>query len=302
MQAYQQITDRIVAQLEAGTPPWRKPWRAGAVTPGAMVRPLRVSGQPYRGVNTLALWAAAQAHGFTSPYWLTFKAAKELGGFVRKGERSELAFFMGRHTRVEQDANGEDVEHSFNFLRCYNVFNASQIDDLPARFTGLAPAPIVTDEARDAGCEAFVRATRAHIRHGGDRAFYMPSTDGITMPMFGAFKAPQDYYSTLLHELTHWTSAESRCHRRLGVRFGDDAYAAEELVAELGAAFLCADLGVSAEPRADHASYIAGWIKVLKADNRAIFRAAALAEKAAGYLHGLQPDSDLADGGMAEAA
>jgi antirestriction protein ArdC len=292
---YQTVTDRIVAMLESGARPWAKPWVDGAPAPGGgLGRPLRVGGQPYRGVNTINLWAAAQARGFASPYWLTFKAAKQLGAYVRKGERSELAFFVGRQTRTRTDDNGQDVEDSFSFLRAYAVFNADQIEDLPVRFTADRPAPVVIDEERDATCEEFVRATGATIRHGGDRAFFAPSLDCIAMPAFSAFKSPADYYAILLHELTHWTAPEKRCDRTLGKRFGDAAYAAEELVAELGAAFLCADLGVSAEPRADHASYIASWIKVLKSDNRAIFRAAALAERAVGYLHGLQ-DAGEAD-------
>jgi antirestriction protein ArdC len=288
MNQYQQVTDRIVAMLEQGVPPWHRSWKSGVGPAGGFVRPLRVTGAPYRGVNTVNLWAASQIHGYASPYWLTFKAAKDLGAYVRKGEKSELAFFVGRITKTRQDDNGQDVDDSFSFLRAYNVFNASQIDDLPARFTGARTAEPTVENGRMPEVDHFVTATEATVRHGGDKAFYMPSTDAIQMPVLSAFHTPADYYATLLHELTHWTAPEKRCDRTLGRRFGDNAYAAEELVAELGAAFLCSDLGISAAPRVDHASYLASWVSVLKADNRAIFRAAALAERAAGFLHSLQ--------------
>jgi antirestriction protein ArdC len=288
---YQLVTDRIVTMLEQGTAPWRKPWDASSGPAIAGGRPLRVAGQPYRGVNTVNLWCAAQINGYRSPYWMTFKAAQAFGAHVRKGERAECAFFAGHATRTNVDENtGEESENSFSFLKSYAVFNAEQIDDLPDQYyvPTLAPAPLVA--GRHPAADAFVTASGAMVRHGGARAFYSPSQDYIQMPAPAAFDAPENYYSTLLHELTHWTSGPARCDRVLGKRFGDAAYAAEELVAELGAAFLCADLRVTTgEPREDHASYIASWIKLLKDDNRAVFRAAALAERAATYLH------DLAD-------
>jgi antirestriction protein ArdC len=256
-----------------------------------MGRPLRVNGTPYRGINTVALWSAAQMRGFQSRYWLTFKAAKDMGAFVRKGEKGELAFFVGRSTRTRTDDAGNDTDETFAFLKTYTVFNADQIEDLPERFY-TKTAPVVSEEERDADADCFVRATNATVRHGGASAYFMPSADLVQMPAFAAFRDAESYYATLLHELIHWTSTEKRCNRTLGKRFGDNAYAAEELVAELGAAFLCADLGLSAEPRADHASYLASWIKVLKADSRAIFTAAAAAERAAGFLHSLQDAGD----------
>ncbi|HEV8502959.1 MAG TPA: zincin-like metallopeptidase domain-containing protein [Casimicrobiaceae bacterium] len=291
---YQLVTDRIVALLEQGTAPWRQPWDASSGPAIASGRPLRVGGQPYRGVNTVNLWCAAQARGYRSPYWLTLKAAQAFGAHVRKGERAECAFFVGQATRTNVDENtGEESEDSFSFLKSYAVFNAEQIEDLPDQYyvPTLAPAPLLA--GRHPVADAFVAASGATVRHGGDKAFYSPSLDYLQMPAPGAFAAPEAYYSVLLHELTHWTSAPARCDRVLGRRFGDHAYAAEELVAELGAAFLCADLGVTVgEPRADHASYVASWIKVLKSDNRAVFRAAALAERAATYLHELADRAD----------
>jgi antirestriction protein ArdC len=289
---YQTVTDRIVAMLEAGARPWAKSWTndAGEITFSPMQRPLRVTGAPYTGINVINLWSAAQMRGFTSRYWMTFKGAKELGASVRKGAKAELAFYVGKHT-VTDTIDGEDKEREISFLRAYCVFNADEIDGLPAKYAGAVAAPVANpwNDERDAVADSFVAHTGAQIAHGGDRAFYSPSTDSIRMPAFRQFRDGASYYATLLHELAHWTSHATRCARELGKRFGDDAYAAEELVAELSAAFLCADLAITAEPREDHASYLASWLRVLKADNRAIFKAAALADRAAGFLHRLQP-------------
>ena len=270
--------------LEAGTRPWAQQW-AGSVGAG---RPLRANGQPYRGVNAVNLWAAAVQRGFTSRHWFTFKGALEAGGNVRKGAKSELAFYVGRGTKTEM-VDGTEEERSFAFLKSYCVFNADECEGLPAKF--YAPAAVVQlgEGERLAAADDFVAHTGATIGHGGGKAYYRPSTDAIQMPDFGAFTSSAAYYGTLLHELTHWTAAEKRLDRTKGKLFGDPAYAFEELVAELGAAFLCADLAITPDVREDHASYIASWIKCLKADERAIFRAAALAERAAGFLHDLQP-------------
>lgn len=290
MQAqYQAVTDKIIAALEAGVRPWQKPWKAGEAISAPMARPLRICGTPYTGINVLNLWIAAHNRGFNSRHWLTYKGAQGLGAQVKKGAKSELAFYVGQHT-VKAEGEGDD-DRTVSFLRCYHVFNADEIDGLPARFAPtVAPEPVAVPKGeRNAMVDEFVAATGASISHGGDRAYYMPSADAVRMPHLEAFNEPAAYYSTLLHELTHWTSAPARCDRELGKRFGDHAYAAEELVAEMGAAFLCADLAISDSPREDHAQYLAGWISALKSDNRAIFRAASLAEKAAGYLHSLQP-------------
>jgi antirestriction protein ArdC len=286
--AYDAVTNRIIASLESGVRPWQKPWSAGGVVTGPLMRPLRVCGTPYTGINVLNLWIAGQNRGFNARHWMTYKGAQELGAQVRKGAKSELAFYVGKHTVAAADDSQDD--RTISFLRCYHVFNADEIDNLPGRFrpADATPEPMPQGE-RNATVDAFVAATGASIAHGGDKAYYRPSIDAIQMPHLAAFNEPGAYYTTLLHELTHWTAPEARCNRALGGRFGDMAYAAEELVAELGAAFLCADLAISDTPRDDHAQYIAGWLSVLKNDNRAIFRAASLAEKAAGYLHGCQP-------------
>jgi len=290
MQAqYQAVTDSIVAALEQGTRPWQKPWKAGEAISAPLARPLRICGTPYTGINVLNLWIAKGRRGFSSDHWLTYKGAAGLGAQVRKGAKSELAFFVGSHTVKAESEDSDD--RTVSFLRCYHVFNADQIDGLPARFAPtIAPAPADTPRGeRNATVDAFVAGTGASLAHGGDKAYYQPSIDAVRMPHLEAFNEPAAYYSTLLHELTHWTGHESRCARDLRGRFGDESYAAEELVAELGAAFLCADLAISDTPRDDHAQYIASWIRVLKHDNRAIFRAASLAEKAAGFLHSCQP-------------
>jgi antirestriction protein ArdC len=253
---------------------------------------LRVNGTPYRGINVLMLWGEAWSKDYNNPTWMTFQQAKEFGACVRKGEHGSLVVYANRVTKIETTPEGEDVERSIPFLRGYSVFNCEQIDGLPARFvTTTTTAPIVQPAfERVAQAESFVGNTGANISHGGNQAFFMPSQDRIQLPPFAAFRDAESYYATLLHELTHWTHGTGRLVREFGRRrWGDEGYAAEELVAELGAAFLCADLQIAIEPRADHASYIALWLRVLKNDKRAIFTAASYAQAAADYLHQLQP-------------
>lgn len=288
---YTTVTDKIIAQLEAGVRPWSKPWAAGNAA--AVARPLRWNGQPYRGVNVLLLWIAAEGAGYRNPTWLTFKQALELGGHVRKGERGTQIVFASKMVK-EEERNGQTVERAISFLKSYTVFNVEQCDGLPDRFQLPAEAPVTpeTTMQRLQAAEAFFKATGASISEvAGDRAFYRPSTDQIVVPAFVSFRDPQSYYATLAHECTHWTGAEHRLARKFdgSKRFGGEAYAMEELVAELGAAFLCADLGLAMEPREDHAAYLESWLKALKADNRAIFTAATFATTACDYLHGLQP-------------
>jgi antirestriction protein ArdC len=296
-EVYQQVTDRIVAMLESGTKPWQRSWAAGSpiVITGAMQRPLRANGQAYRGMNVLNLWVAAEMRGLQSRHWLTYKGAQELGGQVRKGARAELAFYVGQSTKAGE--NEGDDDKTFSFLKCYHVFNADEIDGLPPRFAPVAapvdmPAPVCL-HARNLTVDAFFADAGVRLAHGGDRAFYSPSLDAVRMPELGAFNSAESYYATLAHEAVHWTGHESRCARPFGKRFGDNAYAVEELVAELGAAFLCADLAISDAPRADHADYLANWLQVLKADNRAIFTAASAADRAASFLHAAQPSATL---------
>jgi antirestriction protein ArdC len=282
---YARVTNAIVADLEAGVRPWVKPWtcrRAGPVS-----RPLRACGRPYSGVNVLLLWSEALMRGFSAPTWMTFRQAKALGAQVRRGERGATVVYAGRIRRTEETAEGA-VERNIPFLKAYTVFNVAQIDDLPPDVQAAPHAP--SSEHRIPRADAFFAATGAEIHQGGDQAAYALEADVIQMPPAAAFPDPVDFYATLAHECVHWTRHPRRLDRDFGrKRWGDDAYAREELVAELGAAFLCADLGLDLRPRRDHADYIGEWLTVLRNDTRFVFRAAAFAQKACEYLHGLQP-------------
>lgn len=282
---YTRITDRILAELEQGTRPWLKPWSGGDMATPGRTRPLRATGQPYRGINVLLLWMEARASGFVSPSWMTYRQAQALGAQVRKGERGAAVVYYGDSSRtVRDETNGEDREQAFRFLKTYTVFNVAQIDGLPERFR-IVPEPAPEVERIEAA-EAFFERIPATVHHGGNQACYLPSADCIQLPQFAAFHDAHGYYTTRGHETVHWTRHESRLDRRFGrEKWGDEGYAREELVAELGAAFLAADLGLAIEPRPDHASYIASWIKVLQNDTRAIVQAAAHAERAVTYLH-----------------
>lgn len=282
---YQEITDKICAELERGCAPWHKPWAAAGEGAPVPVRPVRACGTPYNGINVLLLWSEQQRRGYASNQWMTFKQALERGGCVRQGEHGAMVVYADRMVKTRQNDAGEDEQYAIPFLKAYTVFNVAQIDGLPERYYAPVVAAPVSEPERNAAVDAFVAATGAVVRHGGDRAFCARQGAGlIQMPHLAQFESAESYYATLLHELTHWSGHEPRLNRVYGKRFGDEAYAAEELVAELGAAFLCADLAVVAEPREDHASYIASWLKVLRNDKRAIFTAASLASRAAEYL------------------
>lgn len=287
---YTRVTDRIVAELEKGERPWLKPWNAEHAA-GKISRPLRHNGLPYSGINVLMLWAEAMEKGYNAPLWMTFKQAHELGGHVRKGEHGSLVVYANAMVKTEPNAEtGEDEEHKIPFMKGYTVFNVEQIDGLPAHYYAPAQAPQLDPMQRLEHAERFFRNTGATIRHGGNRAFYAIGPDHVQMPPFEFFKDAASYYATLAHEGTHWTRHPSRLDRDFGrKKWGDEGYAMEELVAEMGSAFLCADLGLTPEVMPDHAAYIGSWLKVLKADKRAIFSAAAHAQRAAEFLHTLQP-------------
>jgi antirestriction protein ArdC len=291
---YAKITDRIIADLERGVRPWVQPWHANNAG-RRITRPLRHNGEPYSGINVILLWAEACAKGYSSANWMTFKQAIELGGCVRKGETGSTVVYANTFTKTETGNAGQDVDHVIPFLKSYTVFCVDQIDGLPARYYSKQDFEISAFD-RIAHADAFFAKTGAVIRHGGSQAFYMPSTDIIQMPPFETFDNATSYTATLAHECVHWTSAPHRLNRDLS-RYSKDKSerAREELIAELGAVFLCADFGVvpELEPRPDHASYLASWLKVLGHDKRFIFSAAALAQKAAAFLHGLQPKEDV---------
>jgi antirestriction protein ArdC len=285
---YSRVTDQIIARLETGTRPWLQPWHA-ANAAGAVSRPLRFNATPYRGINVIVLWMEAEAKGYVAPIWLTFQQAKELGAFVRKGEHGSTVVYASRFTKKETNDSGAEVEQEIPFLKAYTVFNVEQIDGLPEHFYAKADPPKDQME-RIAQADAFAANTGADIRHGGTLACYAQGEDCIRMPPFETFRDAESHAATLAHELTHWTKHPSRLARSFGQkRWGDQGYAMEELVAELGSAFLCADIAITSEVRDDHASYVADWLKVLRNDRRAIFAAAAHAQRAADYLHGLQP-------------
>ena len=284
---YSRVTDRIIADLEQGVRSWLKPWNASN-TEGRITRPLRHNGTPYRGINVLLLWGEAMDKGYASSIWMTYKQAVELNAQVRKGEHGALVVYADRLTRIEAGDQGEDVEREIPFMKGYTVFNVEQIEGLPDHYT---VKPELKGEPLQliAAAERFFAATGATVRHGGNMAYYAPGPDLIQLPPPEAFKDAESYAATKAHELTHWTKHERRLNREFGrKRFGDHAYAREELVAELGAAFLCADLGITPEPREDHAAYLGHWLEVLLEDKRAIFSATAHAQRAVEYLHSLQ--------------
>ena len=285
---YTRVTTRIVEQLEKGIRPWMQPWNAEHAA-GRITRPLRHNGQPYKGINILQLWASAEIAGYACPIWLTFQQAKELGGHVKKGEHGSPVVYASTFTKKDKTEDGQETAEEIPFLKEYTVFNAEQCEGLPAHFYALAEPPKEKIE-RIEHAERFFAGTGARIEYGGNRAFYAIATDAIRMPPFETFRDSESHAATVAHELTHWTRHPSRLDRDLGrKRFGDEGYAMEELVAELGSAFLCADLQITPEIREDHASYIHEWLKVLKDDKRAIFTAASHASKAVDFLHGLQP-------------
>jgi len=287
---YERITTRIVESLEAGVRPWLKPWNAEHAA-GKITRPLRHNGQPYSGINVFMLWMEAEARGYTAPIWMTFRQAKELGAHVRKGEKGAQVVYANTITKTERDAEtGDEEERTIPFMKGYTVFNVEQIEELPAHYYAKAAEPTLEPDERIAEVEVFLDATGATVAHGGNQAFYMPSEDRIQMPPFEFFQDRESYYATRLHETVHWTKHASRLNRSFGrKRWGDEGYAMEELVAEIGSAFLSADLGITPEVRDDHAAYIASWLNVLKNDKRAIFTASGHAQRAATYLHELQP-------------
>lgn len=292
---YDEVTAKIIAQLEAGCFPWAQPWGSAAAVPGLPRN--AVSGRPYSGVNVLILWGAVIEGGHPSQDWLTFRQALAAGGCVRKGERGQTIFYADRFTPEdgrEQGAaagKGADGEpRSIPFLKRFVVFNAAQCDGLPERLTA-DPTPLPEREQHQEA-EALIAATGADFRIGGARAFYDVGADYVQVPPQPAFIHQIDFYRTALHELGHWTGSKARLARDQSGRFGSALYAREELCAELTSAFLCAALGIV--PTVRHADYLGSWLAVLRADNRAIFKAASQASKAADFLLAFVRESETA--------
>ncbi len=283
---YEAITNQIITAIDAGTGKVQLPWhRKGA----SIMRPVNVaSNNAYRGINTVALWAAADAHGYAHGLWGTYRQWQERGAQVRKGEKSSLIVFYKEFDRDESasdDQSADDRQRRY-MAKASSVFNVAQVDGYVAPELETPVEIIDPIEAAD----RLIAGIGADIRIGGEEAYFAPKSDYIVMPDKHRFTgtatstATEGWYSTLLHELTHWSGHEARLARQYGERFGDDAYAMEELVAELGAAFLCGDLGITIEPRPDHAAYIDHWLKIMKGDRKAIFAAASAANKAAEYI------------------
>jgi len=287
---YQEVTDKIIAELVQGRVPWVQPW--GEAKSGLGLPTNGATGRGYSGINVLILWLAVIDKGFPSQQWLTFRQALDLGGNVRKGEHGTTVCYADRFTpkseaeRAQQA--GEDPK-AIPFLKRFTVFNVAQCEGLPARLN--AAPPSVSDDDVVPRAEALIAATKADFRVGGERAFYVPAADYIQVPPQAAFFAPINYYRTCFHELGHWTGHASRLARDLSHVFGSADYAREELVAEMASAFVCASLAIV--PTVRHADYIGSWLDLLRTDSRAIFRAASAASKAAEFLLAFQPDTAI---------
>ena len=288
---YDEITNRIVAELEAGRLPWVQPWgSSGVVAPLAMPRNA-ATGRGYSGINVLILWGAVVARGYSCQSWLTFRQAVGLGGNVRKGERGTTVVYADRFVPDDEQRRaretGEDAQ-AVPFLKRFTVFSVDQCENLPSDLV-VAPPPVpeglILPEV-----EALVRASGADLRIGGDRAFYAPALDYVQVPRPEAYFEPINWHRTALHEFGHWTGHASRLGRDLSGSFGSKQYAQEELVAEMTAAFACATLGIA--PTVRHADYIGSWLEVRREDNRAGVRAASAASKAADFLLAFRPGAE----------
>jgi antirestriction protein ArdC len=278
---YAEVSARVVAELEAGAAPWVKPW---SVTPGANTPCNAVTNRPYSGCNVVLLWMAANA-GYRTPRFLTFKQAAELGGRIRKGEHGTKVYFVKQLQVRDKRAEDEDATRIVPMLREYTVFNVDQCEGLPDRVLTLGEIKRRNPGERDATIDEFLACSGVPIREGAGEAYYRPGDDFISLPRFEAFKSAAHFYAVAFHELGHATGHKSRLARDLRSRFGEKAYAAEELVAELCAAFLCAEFSLDGDLR--HAGYVQTWIGLLKADTRAFFTACSKAQAAADYLRGL---------------
>jgi antirestriction protein ArdC len=269
---YEMVTSKIIVALSKGSTPWLKPWNGKST--GGILPFNAVSGRPYNGINLLILGTS----DYSSLGWLTYKQAASIGGNVKRGEKGTTIVFWQFNKGKDKDTGEVKV---IPFAKAYTVFNVEQCEGLDASKI-IVPPPAVAGAswANDVAAKH-----GAKVAHGGDRAFFNVTNDYIRIPSAADFKTPEAYQATLAHELTHWTGHEKRLSRQFGKRFGDNAYAFEELVAEIGSAFLCAAHGVALETL-QHPAYIAAWLDVLRTDNRAIFTAASKAKAAAEYLTG----------------
>jgi len=288
---YQEITDKIIAELEAGRVPWVQPWGTVAAKASLTMPKNATTQRQYSGINVLILWCAMIEHGFSTQNWLTFRQALGLGAHVRKGEHGTTVVYADRFVPDEERRRAErdgDEPNAIPFLKRFTVFNTDQCESLPPELTSAsAPVPggLILPHA-----EALIAATGADFRIGGDRAFYNTVHDFIQVPRPEAYFESINWHRTALHELGHWSGHPSRLGRDLSGNFGSMLYAKEELVAEMTSAFVCASLGIV--PTVRHADYIGSWLEALRDDDRTIVRAASAASKAADYLLAFRPESD----------
>jgi antirestriction protein ArdC len=286
---YQEITDKIIAELEAGRAPWVQPWGTAAAKATLAMPQNASTHRRYSGINVLILWGAVIERGFSSQSWITFRQALGLGGNVRKGERGTTVVYADRFTpegeRRRAAETGEEAQ-AIPFLKRFTVFNTAQCEGLPDEMMAVAP-PVETGLVLPQA-EALIRATGIDFRIGGARAFYSPTHDFVQVPPPQAYFEPINWHRTALHEVSHASGAAHRLNRDLSGSYGSKAYAREELIAEMAGAFVCASLGIV--PTVRHADYLGSWLEVLREDDRAIVRAASAASKAADYLLAFQPD------------
>lgn len=284
---YSRITEEIIKKMEQGAGDFKLPWYK--TKDSTLISPVNAkTGNNYKGINILSLWMSGMSEGYSRGIWATYKQWSELGAQVRKGEKGSLIAFykildvvgkgQPQSDEPTESTKSATIKHRMYAQMSY-VFNADQVDGYTP-----PPEPSFNPDSRIAEVEKFFASLDAIVEHGGNKAFYSPSLDKIQMPYFGAFRDKESYYSVLAHEVTHWTGHTSRCNRDFSGRFGSSSYAAEELVAELGAAFLCSLLKITNEPRQDHANYISDWISILKKDKKAIFTASSKAQEAVDWL------------------
>jgi antirestriction protein ArdC len=297
---YSEITDKIIAELQAGRAPWVQPWGTAGAKATVEMPKNAATHRRYSGVNVLILWSAVIARGFTSQSWLTFRQALSLGGNVRKGERGTTIVYADRFVPDDERRRAErdgDEPGAISFLKRFTVFNADQCDGLP---DGLVTPPrAIPDDLILPEAEALIAATGANFRIGGDCAFYSPDYDYVQVPRPEAYFEPINWHRTALHELGHWSGHPSRLARDQSGSFGSTRYAKEELVAEITSAFVCASIGIV--PTVRHSDYIGSWLDVLREDNRAIVKAASAASKAADYLLAFQPHASAPASAIAAA-
>ncbi|MCP3392043.1 zincin-like metallopeptidase domain-containing protein [Bradyrhizobium sp. CCGB12] len=290
---YDEITEKIIGELEAGRVPWVRPWATAAAKAPLAMPKNAATGRQYSGINILILWGAVVAHGYPGQSWLTFRQALSLGGNVRKGEHGTTVVYADRFVPDDEKKRARETGEeaaTIPFLKRFTVFNAAQCEGLPEDVAIVAPPP--PPGLIEPQVEALIQATGIDFRIGGNRAYYAPDADFVTVPPPNVYFEPINWHRTALHELGHATGHASRLGRDLTGSFGTRKYAFEELVAEMNAAFCCASLGIV--PTVRHADYIGSWLQVLREDNRAVVRAASQASKAADWILGFLPADDQA--------